>query len=303
MHMNEGWADGHRFGIEYWEIWNEPDLDDDDSDDKRTWGGTEAQFFDFYTVAAKYLKSRFPNLKIGGPALVGITLHEAWARRFFAHLRKNDVPIDFFSWHRYTRDVEKIREDIRRARAILDEFGYTDTESHLNEWNYMRSGADGAKYAFKYAIPTLKGAAFTAAAMSIGQSERMDMMMYYDARPCAYNGLWAPYTYDLLPTYHVIKAWGEMLCMGSECASDSDIPNIYVTAAKSDDGRRMAMITYYSDDDTALPQTLTVELGDDTPVTLYRLDAAHAMNAVETVYPDSKKMSLTMYPNTVVVLK
>ncbi|MBR4336511.1 MAG: hypothetical protein IKP74_08675, partial [Clostridia bacterium] len=25
-HENEGWADGYRRGIEYWEIWNEPDL-------------------------------------------------------------------------------------------------------------------------------------------------------------------------------------------------------------------------------------------------------------------------------------
>ena len=26
MHMNEGWANGFHMGIEYWEIWNEPDL-------------------------------------------------------------------------------------------------------------------------------------------------------------------------------------------------------------------------------------------------------------------------------------
>ena len=31
-HMNEGWADGHNFGIEYWEIWNEPDLNWDSPD-------------------------------------------------------------------------------------------------------------------------------------------------------------------------------------------------------------------------------------------------------------------------------
>ena len=27
-HYNEGWEDGYHMGIEYWEIWNEPDLDD-----------------------------------------------------------------------------------------------------------------------------------------------------------------------------------------------------------------------------------------------------------------------------------
>ena len=39
-HYNEGWADGYNLNIQYWEIWNEPDLDADDSTNKRTWGGT-----------------------------------------------------------------------------------------------------------------------------------------------------------------------------------------------------------------------------------------------------------------------
>jgi len=41
-HYTEGWADGFRMDIEYWEIWNEPDLDPDDSTHKRCWGGTKA---------------------------------------------------------------------------------------------------------------------------------------------------------------------------------------------------------------------------------------------------------------------
>ena len=45
-HLNYGWADGHEMGIKYWEIWNEPDLDPDDSTHKRCWGGTKAQFFE-----------------------------------------------------------------------------------------------------------------------------------------------------------------------------------------------------------------------------------------------------------------
>ncbi|MBQ1223318.1 MAG: hypothetical protein IIX84_03435, partial [Oscillospiraceae bacterium] len=30
-HYNEGWADGYKLNIKYWEIWNEADLDPDDS--------------------------------------------------------------------------------------------------------------------------------------------------------------------------------------------------------------------------------------------------------------------------------
>ena len=68
-HYNEGWADGFFYNITYWEIWNEPDLDPDDSNNKRCWGGTAAEYRALYTVAARHLKSCFPHLKIGGPAV------------------------------------------------------------------------------------------------------------------------------------------------------------------------------------------------------------------------------------------
>ena len=58
---NYGWADGFKLNMPYWEIWNEPDLDPDDSQNKRTWGGTKAQFFELYETAAKHLKSCFPE--------------------------------------------------------------------------------------------------------------------------------------------------------------------------------------------------------------------------------------------------
>ena len=37
-HYNYGWANGFNLNIEYWEIWNEPDLDHDNSTNKRKIG-------------------------------------------------------------------------------------------------------------------------------------------------------------------------------------------------------------------------------------------------------------------------
>ena len=72
-HYNRGWADGFEWNIKYWEIWNEPDIDMDwrKTGLPRMWGGTEEQFFEFFEIAAKHLKGKFPELKIGGPALAG----------------------------------------------------------------------------------------------------------------------------------------------------------------------------------------------------------------------------------------
>ena len=42
-HYTEGWANGFRYNIRYWEIWNEPDGAADDADpvDKKCWGHKE----------------------------------------------------------------------------------------------------------------------------------------------------------------------------------------------------------------------------------------------------------------------
>ena len=120
--------------IEYWEIWNEPDLDPDDSTHKRCWGGTAKQFYELYRITLEHLKGCFPHLKIGGPACAGV--NPTWWNGLFAAL--GDVKPDFFSWHVYGATVEKIQQRIRTARRLLDEAGLTECESILNEWNYVK---------------------------------------------------------------------------------------------------------------------------------------------------------------------
>ena len=64
-HYNEGWANGFHYGIEYWEIWNEPEQYID-IEKNQMWKGTYDEFLKFYEVSSNHLKNRFPNIKIGG---------------------------------------------------------------------------------------------------------------------------------------------------------------------------------------------------------------------------------------------
>lgn len=96
-HVNGDFADGLNLNLKYWEIWNEPELDPDDRPLKRTWGGTTAQFYDFFETAAKHLKSCFPDLMIGGPATSG--RDESWELAFIEEMHKRHVPLSFYSWH------------------------------------------------------------------------------------------------------------------------------------------------------------------------------------------------------------
>ncbi len=281
-HLNEGWANGHHFGIKYWEIWNEPDGsgDNDPYVNHKTWGGTREQFYELYEITAKHLRSKFPDIKIGGPALCWV--NPDWTKPFLARCKANDVPLDFFSWHLYTADVLQFAPNCRLARQILDEAGFTETESILNEWNYVTSFCDAKWFESLKTEKSLKGAAFIAAAMSCCQNEPLDLLMYYDARPCEMNGLFSTGYYEKLKGYYAISAWSDLSELGTQCEALSEIRDVYVTAAKDSEGRAMSLISYYTDSPDAKPKTFLVKLtgAPSEELTLARLLAAMLVSLV-----------------------
>ena len=254
-HYNEGWADGFHMNIEYWEIWNEPDLDPDDATHKRCWGGTAAQFYELYNITAVHLKKCFPNLKIGGPAVAG--LKEAWLRPFFAGLA---VKPDFFSWHVYACTIEKVREKIRYARTLLDEYGMQDVESILNEWNYVRGWHDDVWLYSLKAEKGLKGSSFIAATMAMSQYEPLDNLMFYDARPGGMNSLYCTDRInECLKGYYPFYMFNTLYKLGTSVESTSDSEYAYVTAA-SNESEAALMLTHYADDDDHAAEDFLLDL-------------------------------------------
>ena len=245
-HYTEGWADGMKNAITYWEIWNEPDLDPDDSTNKRCWGGTKAQFFDLFAMAARHLKYCFPNLKIGGPASAG---NEEWAREFLAEMSVRRIHLDFFSWHIYMDEPIKLYDKAVRMREMLDRYGYTETESICNEWNYIKNWDTKFEYSVTQ-IHGVKNAPFAARTMSLCQDGPVDMLMYYDARPSTFNGLFSLYNYELLPAYYVYGMWADLRELGTEVTAEGMGEGVTVTAAKDENGRGGLMIAAYCDDDS-----------------------------------------------------
>ena len=270
-HYTEGWADGLRLDMPYWEIWNEADIDPDDSPNKRTWGGTKAQFFDFYEVAAKHLKRCFPHLKIGGPAL---GYREDWAEDFLHEMHRRGVEIDFFSWHIYTTDPRDAVRRAERIRALLDRCGYEKAESILNEWNYIR----GWQEEFVPSLETIhgnKGAAFLAAVISAMQAAPVDLLMYYDTRPSSFNGVFDFYTARPLKGYCPMLWYGGFYDMTEELRADETPENLYVLCGRDESGRVRCMLTYYNEDDTLPPMTVTPDFGPGGEYEICRMDAAH----------------------------
>ncbi len=189
-HYNEGWADGHRFGIDYWEIWNEPE------NQPAMWTGTAQQYYELYAVTANAIRSRWPKLKVGGPSLghqgvarQGRLEPSDFLRGFIGHVRQSGAPLDFFSWHGYTDDPDFFARQAIAIRAFLDREGFSRTESHLNEWNYLPDrdwrpmlSAQGEQRERWYARQGgVEGAAFVTATLISLQDAPVDVANFYSA--------------------------------------------------------------------------------------------------------------------------
>lgn len=300
-HYTEGWADGFHMDIEYWEIWNEPDLDPDDSTHKRCWGGTKLQFFELYHIAATHLKKCFPHLKIGGPAIAGDL---QWAEDFLAQLK---APLDFFSWHIYSAYPEKVVDRAVKVRALLDKYGFENTESILNEWNYVRGWTGDDWYYTLCMEKSLKGAAFIAGTMLSCQAAPVDMLMFYDARPGAMNSLYCTdRVCECLKGYYPFRMFNELYKLGSSAAVETP-ENIYAAAARSN-GRACVMVAHYSDDDSTGEKHVRIEMSGlssekEIRFRYYLLDADHDMALVKEEYLEGGSVStfLTL-PNLSTVL-
>ena len=288
-HYNEGWANGYQLNIQYWEIWNEPDLDPDDSKNKRTWGGTKAQFFDMYEIAAKHLKKCFPNLKIGGPALAG---NETWAEEFLCEMEKRGVALDFFSWHIYCTEPIWMVERAQRIRTLLDRYHYNNTESILNEWNYVKGWREEFVYTIK-AIHGMKGAAFVASCICAAQNCPIDLLMYYDTRPSAFNGAFDYYTYEPLKGYYPLYWYGMFYDMEKEIPAENQLENVYSLCGVAPDGKALALVSYYTDDDNAGEKSIRLDFGKTGTYEIYLLDETHDGELVKTT--DCLELTLPRY--------
>ena len=277
-HYNEGWADGFHYNIEYWEIWNEPDVHNADGSNP-CWQGTTEEFAEFFAVAAGYLKEKFPDLKIGGPAMSSAGNEEV-NHSILHKIKEYGVKPDFFSFHCYGCTVEKFRARIAMAKKAADEYFGKDAEIILNEWNYIKGWlADQWTYSLR-CEKGLKGSSFINAIMAVGQDSPLDMLMYYDARPCGMNGMFDTDTLKPLKGYYSIKSFSDLAELGKQVKADAD-ENVYAVAA-TDGENGAVLLTHFSDEDDTPAETLKVEFknfptAEAVKVEYYLLDEEHDM--------------------------
>lgn len=315
-HYNEGWAGGFHDGIRYWEIWNEPE------NRPAMWSGTDEDYFRLYRVASTRIKRAFPDLKVGGPAVGasgqfvnGQFQPTAFVTGFLDLCRKESLPLDFFSWHCYTADPSELVARARAIRRLLDDRGFTNTESHLNEWNYLpgnswaamsRDASALVRQRFYSEMAGAPGAAFIATALIELQDAPLDMANLYHGELGAF-GLFNEFGMPQ-KNYFALRAFHELLQTPVRVRSSGSVRGKLAVAAGMDgDGKTAAvLISNFADSrsDVRLElQHLTWAGG--TTCELWMVDATHSFNLVktETLQPSKTVVEFRLPKPAVALIK
>ncbi|MBO4884135.1 MAG: hypothetical protein J5602_02370 [Clostridia bacterium] len=303
-HYNEGWANGFRYDIRYWEIWNEPE-------NPPMWAGTREDYFRLYETTACHLKKRFPQIRVGGYAGCGFycltrenmgEFYESfmeWFDEFLARMTGR-VPVDFFSWHLYTDDPAELDAHARYVGDKLYEYGFYDTENIFNEWNYVTKNPtrfDDMK--------TADGAAFVAAAFALLQAGPVDKAMYYDALPTrAYCGLFHFPSFRPAKPYFSFKAFNALYRLGRAVKAESGVPGAYAVAAAGEKEKAVLLSCFHCQE-----ERLTVDmngLGEGVKaVRVSRIDGESDLEPVKTEFftADRAQLILPVNGNCVYLLQ
>ena len=163
LHYNKGWNNGFRYGVKYWEVLNEPDGHID-----------AAKYHKLYGKIARAVKSADPGALIGGPALMFPFQGRGYREDFLDYLRKNRLPLDFWSFHDYNIDAADPYLFVRLAadmRKLLDSHGFPKAQIVLGEWNVLGIDPD--------LLTTTGRAAFVASSIIYMQDSPIDAQNYY----------------------------------------------------------------------------------------------------------------------------
>lgn len=341
-HYNEGWADGYHYGIKYFEVWFEPDVDFDPDNIAQTWHGTREEYFEFYDTVSKHLKDKFGDkILVGGYASIGFKDNEIWdpellgvnpkyanknypwayridyAHKFLSFIKENNCPLDYFSWHAYTFNMDDLASRISYARRILDKYGFENTPSILNEWNVC-VGVDKQNRISpsvykdeKVNIPgietsgnvtrlgpehrgTPRVVSAVLSAMITMQRLKVDLGCYYDAAISLseYCGMINPFDLKPFKTYYAFKTFGSAFRLGEEVISESSDEDVFVLASRNE-GKGVILISNYSEYPRSVELDLKGAVADEGEVIVTDSEYTYTMldriieNSILTVKPYS----------------
>ena len=308
-HYNRGWANGYKWNIRYWEIWNEPDgtnnmwcLPDGDEDPNGDAAASVARrerrerlFVEFFVKVLKRLKSEFGDeIKVGGPAFCGF--NERYFRLILDACKQAGVAPDFISWHGYVNDPMQFNLEAERGRSLLDGYGFTKCEMIVNEWHYfgyqdynwtdMQRCSDPKVKQRIWSGPRshngIHSSCFTLATLANLQRSKISQAYFYG---CSHTGSWG-FKDGLQAKYKVfyaLKLFGDLVKNYPVICTSTNEGSYTTLAVKSADGAKKALLVVdYGGKEPKL--TVCVKgVADDAQAECTVLDYTHDLEKLPVV--------------------
>ncbi len=248
MHYNEGWANGFKLNIKYWEIWNA-------ADSAEGFDGDPNEYYELYRITANHLRERFPKIKIGAYGAGGfyslnrldatdeMKTYVPFMQKFFSYINSEQTkaPLDFFTWSCYTSNPDELAMHIKYARTYLDAAKLKKTKSIICEYNTVKKGE--VPPALRPDFPSE-----LAASLILAQKSSVDMMMYSTSDiSSSSNGLFSVddwYTPHHYAAYSVMCAFGRLYKLGAALETNGDYrKEVYALAASDKTEGAILLVT------------------------------------------------------------
>jgi hypothetical protein len=277
--------------IDYWELWNEPDLANETPCHPADWGPalTPAQYLAMWNAAAPAMRAIDPTIKLVGPATANATTGYSpeYVPTLLAGAR---IPPDVVSFHGYggwenTQGDEEIFDGgantdglagivagLARVRAWAPGKPVWVTEINVNaDWGDDPAGRPRGAYGVAWGASAFRRLALGGASL-VNQYE-FAAGSQFGMLDASSGQIYLPYWRDLL--------LGQAFPAGSALvAAASGLPGVEALAARRPDGSLGVLVINHqvrSDaviGGTGLAATMTVDLGlTPTAVRLWQLDA------------------------------
>ncbi|OGF98840.1 hypothetical protein A2153_05250 [Candidatus Gottesmanbacteria bacterium RBG_16_38_7b] len=285
----------------YYEVWNEPDLPQFGS-----WklGGNKNYnlLYQFASYGARDAEN-VNNFFIGGPA-VG-SFYPKWVDDFVSYIDKNNLRLDFYSWHRYHSNPDRFREDVMGIRKLLSKYPkFSELPLVLSEWGLdsERNLNNNSDKAASHALSTI-----------FKIEEEIDRTIAFEIKdgPPSGGGKWGLMTHEkdeiplkLKPRFKALAA--STLLLGTKLKISGWGSNVTALASKTTDETINILIGNYD---------WRGQNWENVPVTVTGLDSGiykiknqqiltNSVNVSEMVSTDGQlKLQFIMLPNSIRLLE
>ena len=253
----------------YYEVWNEPDLEtfgqwslyDSNKDYKTLY---------FYSSLGAQNAANVNRFLLGGPATTA--LYRNWIIQLIDFVRKNNLRLDFISWHYYsqkTQDFDSQSQDLNFWLASPEYETYRQIPKVISEWAYDSDPNPIAD--------TNIGAAHTIASIRNFFRENVELAFLFEIKDGPIPR-WGILTHDgqEKPRYQALKFLNQL--RGSEVFVEGEGTFVKALASVSDNVVNLIIVNYD-------PKDRNTEL---VPITFYNLQPGrYTMN---TIYVDGRSI-------------